>query len=77
METKALLQFIIEQELELPQYQTLVPLLKEKFQITEIGGGITDATQQLVDTIIKWEDSTDDDALEKIINSKYVIYLRK
>lgn len=76
MDTKKLLAFIIEQELDLEQYQTLVPLLKEKFQITEIGGGITDATQELVNTIIKWENSTDDDALEKIINSKYVIYLR-
>lgn len=77
MDTKKLLAFIIEQKLDLEQYQTLVPLLKEKFDIKLIGGGVTDYTQQLVDTVIQWENSTTDDSMEKILNSKYLIYLRK
>lgn len=69
--TKQLLQFIIDQKLELEDYHKLEPLLKEKFEIRREG---KDATKDLIDFIIHWEKNTAIyDSLEKMINQNYWI----
>lgn len=69
---KAIIDFIIEQGLDISDYSKLVPLLKEKFKIKDYNG--QEATEELVNTVIFWEKHAEIyDSLEKILNDKFLL----
>ena len=69
---KVVIDFIIKQELDLKDYPTLLEPLKANFDIRNKQGN--EATQELLDTVIWWENATGIIfSLEKILNDKYYI----
>ena len=70
--TRKLLAFIIDQKLHLDQYQSLVEPLQNKFIIAQINER-EDATQELVDAIIHWEQYHPLLSLEAYLNQKFEI----
>ena len=70
--TRELLAFIIDQKLDLDKYQSLVEPLKDKFVITKINEE-EDATQELIDAIIHWEQYHPPLSLEAYLNQKFEI----
>jgi hypothetical protein len=69
---KTVIDFIIEQGLDISDYPKLVPLLKEKFNIKNYYG--QEATEELVNTVIFWEKHTEIyDSLEKTLNNKFLL----
>lgn len=63
---KAVLNFIINQELDLEDYPTLVEPMAKKFNIEEW------LAKEIIDEVIKWENNTAmSDSLEKTLNKKF------
>ena len=70
---KVLLDFIMEQGLELNQYPTLVQPLREKFKITHCHNG-NEATEELITAVMFWERHTEIyDSLEKFLNDRFIL----
>lgn len=74
MHTKQLLEFIMEQYLELPEYYKLIPLIKKKFNIKKRGGGVQDFTKELVEKVIHWEMGNQTASLEVTLEENFLIY---
>jgi hypothetical protein len=71
---KKVIDFIIEQRMELHDYPTLMPLIKEKFKITDHDGN--EATEELITTVVVWEKNTEIyDSLENFLNDRFVAIL--
>jgi hypothetical protein len=69
---KRVIDFIIKQELDLKDYPTLLEPLKANFEIRDKNGN--EATQELLDTVIWWENTTGIIfSLEKILNDKFYV----
>ena len=72
---KRVIDFIIEQGLNISEYQTLIEPLRNKFEIKNINGD--EATEELVTTVIFWEKHTEIyDTLEKFLNDRFIIKLK-
>lgn len=71
--TQNLLDFIIDQKLELSQYDlVLTPRIKEKFTVTSKSTGRI-ATRGMVQVIINWEEGNQKASLEETLNEIYII----
>ena len=67
---KRVIDFIIEQGLDLHNYPTLIKPLKEKFDITHHNG--EEATEELITAVMFWENHTEIyDSLEKFLNDRF------
>ena len=67
---KRIIDFIIKQELDLKDYPTLLEPLKVNFNIRNKQG--KEATKELLDTVIWWENTTCMIfSLEKILNDEF------
>jgi len=62
---KAVINFIISQELELKDYPTLVKPLAKKFKIEKW------LAEDIINDVIEWENSGTTDSLEKVLKKKY------
>lgn len=72
---KRIIDFIIEQGLELNKYPTLVEPLKKMFEIKNKDGN--EATEELITTVMFWEKHTEIyDSLEKFLNNRFIIKLK-
>lgn len=76
--TQQLLDFIIEQELPLRDYKTLVKPLSEKFdiylwQVDELNKIQKDAPKMLVNMVIRWEEGYQQNNLETTLNGVFKI----
>jgi hypothetical protein len=75
--TRLLINFIIKQELDLEQFPSLENSLREKFDITKDTKDGKEATKELVDLIIFWENHPGIyDSLETLINCNFWIKSR-
>lgn len=68
-----LIEFIIDQEMDLHDYPKLVPMIKERFLIYKRGQGTEHFENELIDDIISWEKGNQYDSLEKTIGDKFVV----
>jgi len=67
---KRIIDFITKQELSLDVYPTLLEPLKENFDIRDKNDN--EATKELLDTVIWWENTTGCiHSLEKTLNDKF------
>lgn len=74
---KELLEFIIEQELDLEDYHTMKPLINQHFNIFMRDCGIQSFTEQLINDVIVWENYQHEVnmSLEKLLDDKYLVWL--
>lgn len=69
---KRVIDFIIKQELDLKDYPTLLEPLKANFDIRDKKSN--EATQELLDKVIWWENNTGCiHSLEKILNDNFYL----
>jgi len=74
MNSKPLLDFIIQQELpDVSTYHELVPLISERFSISKRDSLGTDAVMECVNDVISWENGNKYCSLEKLLNDNYKI----
>lgn len=68
---RPVIDFIVEQKMELAQYPTLVTKLQEKFVIKDRDGN--DAIEDLVNSVIFWEKHTEIyESLEKFLDQRFI-----
>lgn len=73
---KNVLNFIIEQGLDLSKYLTLIEPLRERFEIKDYDGN--ESAEQFITTVIFWEKHTEIyDSLEKFLNDKFIVKSKK
>lgn len=69
---KQLLDFIIEQGLEINDYPKLVEPLKQKFDIKDHNGN--EVAEELITAVMFWEKHTEIyDSLEKFLNDRFIV----
>ena len=69
---KQVLDFIIEQGLDLNDYPKLVEPLREKFNIQDHNGN--EAAEELVTAVMFWEKHTEIyDSLEKFLKDRFIL----
>lgn len=67
---KAVIDFIVSQKLELKDYYKLIPIIRDKFNITNKNG--KEASKECIDLIINWEENVNIvDPLELILNMSF------
>lgn len=75
-DTKELINFIINEKLDLEEYYSLVPKISKKFMVNKPGKGIETFTDQLVEAVINWERGNQHCSLEKLLYDNFLIYKR-
>jgi hypothetical protein len=72
-----LLDFIIEQKLEIGEYRLLVDPIRERFEVLKHNPNQKDALVQLIELVVAWESTPTSATLEKWIESNFIIKVKQ